>query len=145
MRIQTVRTELAFLLGRVALARAEAAPGAEGRLALRQARRHARRLAGEGVGHAAACSHLLHAGVAAGEGARDAALEHLRRAVDLAEPEDMRLVAAVAQWRHGRLLGGDDGRALVARAEASMAREGIRRPDRICAAFAPGFDRLPTA
>jgi serine/threonine protein kinase len=40
------------------------------------------------------------------------------------------LNAAIAGARRGRLLGGDEGRALVARAHAVLSAEGIKNPDR---------------
>lgn len=50
---------------------------------------------------------------------------------------DMGLHAAVARRRHGELVGGDEGRRLVAEANLWMAGEGVRNPRRMSDALAP--------
>jgi hypothetical protein len=50
---------------------------------------------------------------------------------------DMALIAAAARWRLGELLGGDDGRTLCDQVAVAMTAEGIARPDRVVAMFAP--------
>jgi hypothetical protein len=47
------------------------------------------------------------------------------------------LYAAAARRRSGELAGGDEGRASVAAADAQMAAEQIRRPERITAMLLP--------
>jgi hypothetical protein len=49
------------------------------------------------------------------------------------------LFAAASRRQLGRLLGGDEGRALIDRADAWMSSQSIRRPDRMAACLAPGF------
>jgi eukaryotic-like serine/threonine-protein kinase len=78
---------------------------------------------------AAADAHLLHGGIAELRGETDAAIEHYGRAATLLEPLNP-LNAAIAGARRGRLLGGDDGQTLVARAHAVLSAEGIKNPDR---------------
>ena len=51
----------------------------------------------------------------------------------------MGLFAAAARRRLGGLLGGDEGRALIAQADAWMAGQEIRNPARMAACIAPGF------
>ena len=61
------------------------------------------------------------------------------RPSEVAENGDMALCVALARHRLGALLGGDEGRALIMQAEQWMASQGIARPDRVLALFAPGF------
>jgi hypothetical protein len=50
----------------------------------------------------------------------------------------MALFAAAARRCRGELLGGEAGRALVAEADAWMAAQSIRDPDRMARMLAPG-------
>lgn len=49
----------------------------------------------------------------------------------------MTMNASAARWWLGELLGGDEGRALVDQARAALSAEGLVRPDRVMAMFAP--------
>ena len=51
---------------------------------------------------------------------------------------EMALHAAAARRRRGELIGGETGRALVCAAEAWMAGQGIKSPERMTAMLAPG-------
>lgn len=66
-----------------------------------------------------------------------AALAHLRAAEAGFEHADMRLFAAATHRRTGELIGGVEGRDLVAHADSVMRSEGIVRPDRMTAALLP--------
>jgi hypothetical protein len=46
----------------------------------------------------------------------------------------------VARRALGRLVGGDEGSAMTARAEDWMRREGVADADRLTAALAPGLE-----
>ena len=50
----------------------------------------------------------------------------------------MAMHATVARHRLGTLLGGDEGHAMVDRANEAMAGEGIRCPERWMAIYLPG-------
>ena len=51
---------------------------------------------------------------------------------------DTALYAAAARRRRGQLLGGEEGKELVAAADTWMRSEGIVRPDRVAAMIVPG-------
>lgn len=55
------------------------------------------------------------------------------------QPVEMRLHAAIARRQLGRLLGGDEGHALVEETDQWMAGQGIKNPARMAALLAPGF------
>lgn len=140
--VQALR--VAFLHNRAAasLAAAEGAEGAEARRSLVEAAlRDAKKLASERLGLASAFARLLEAGAAAARGDVGAARVRLRRAIEACDAVDMALHATAARRRLGALLGGDEGRALVTAADASLERQGVKRPDRFAAMLAPGFER----
>jgi serine/threonine protein kinase len=80
---------------------------------------------------------LVGAELAVLAGNLEGAAAGYRGAADGFAALDMALVASVARWRLGELLGGDAGRALVGEANAALSAEGIVRPDRVVAMFAP--------
>jgi hypothetical protein len=71
---------------------------------------------------------------------RDAsAREYVEEAVRQFDEAQMRLYAAVARRRLGQLRGGDEGRALLAEADAWMNAQGVRDPCKLSRVIAPGF------
>ena len=80
---------------------------------------------------------LVGAGLAVLRGDLDAAIEGYRGAAAGFDAIDMGLVSSSARWRLGELLGGDEGRSLVGQVRAALSAEGIVRPDRVVAIFAP--------
>jgi hypothetical protein len=80
---------------------------------------------------------LVGAGLATLRGDLDAAVDGYRRAAAGFDAVDMMLMSSAARWRLGELLGGDEGRALIAQTAAALSAEGIVRPDRVVATFAP--------
>ncbi|EPX60010.1 hypothetical protein D187_002096 [Cystobacter fuscus DSM 2262] len=93
----------------------------------------------EGRHYSRASAALLQAGVAMTRGQPEEALRELEAAIAGFTEADMALHVACACWHKGRLLGGDEGRALVAEAEAVMHEQGIRHAERWVDVFAPGF------
>jgi tetratricopeptide (TPR) repeat protein len=67
------------------------------------------------------------------------ARQHLEAGVRLAAQCGRQMLAAAGRRQLGRLLGGDEGKALVREADDAMEAEGIRRPERIAAMLVPGF------
>jgi hypothetical protein len=137
LRIQQVRIDVLQHGGRCAVATAAAAADPEP--LLRQAERYARRLDRERVPWSGALARVIRAGGAAVRGETASAQSLLSRAVAECEAADLALFAAAARRQLGRLLGGDEGRDHVARADAWMHGQSIRNPARFAACLVPGF------
>jgi hypothetical protein len=90
------------------------------------------------MGYTAPLADIVAAGLAGVAGHADGARDALRAAVRHAEVADMALHAQAARYSLGRLLGGDEGRELAARAEAALAAAGVRAPRRFAAMLVPG-------
>jgi hypothetical protein len=135
LRVQQVRIFVRHLRGRAALAAAVAGPGRE--LLLHAAERDARALWREGAPWARALAQLLRAGVAEGRGEEGPAADLLREAAEQCDAVSMRLFAAAARQRLGRQVRGDEGRALVANADAWMTGQQVIRPERMAALLVP--------
>ena len=80
---------------------------------------------------------LIGAGLAVLRGDLDAAVVGYRDAADGFDAASMHQIASAARWRLGELIGGDDGGALVDQARAELSAEGVVRPDRVVAMYAP--------
>jgi hypothetical protein len=106
---------------------------------LREAERAVVCMERERVPWAVAHARQQRAGIAACRGDRAGAIRFLVEATQGFEATNMALSAAAARRRHGELLGGADGRALVAEADAWMAGQMIRNAERVTATLAPGF------
>jgi tRNA A-37 threonylcarbamoyl transferase component Bud32/tetratricopeptide (TPR) repeat protein len=104
---------------------------------LKVARRRARDLERERMPWATALARLIQACVAATSGDSAQAVELFRLAIPLLESVDMPIYAAAARRRLGALLGGDEGRALVAEGDAWMTGQAIRSTERMTAMYAP--------
>jgi hypothetical protein len=136
LRIQQIRINIVLLRAQSAIA-AAAATGAKP--FLRAAEADVRSLRREKMSWSDALVPLILAGVAGvrGEGAK--AIGLLREAIDRLHAVDMEIFAQAARRRLGQLLGGEEGRLLIEESEAWMDAEGIRKPARMAAVFAPGF------
>jgi hypothetical protein len=138
LRLPILRLETQHDLGRIALALG-ALPGADARNQAAQARVHARRMAREKLPLAQGCSALIAAGAAHLDGNRDLERRELERALGLLEANGTLLFATAARHRLGALVGGDEGRALVAAAEDWYRKQGVKNPERMTALNAPGW------
>jgi hypothetical protein len=143
-------TETSFVLAahlraRVALAVAAVTPtggwllGRRARL-LRTAARDAGRIERRRMPWAEPLARLTRAGISAVRRRNSEALAQLTDAEDGFTAADMSMFAAVARRQRGRLLGGEEGRALVESADAWMTGQGVSDPARITAMLAPGFE-----
>jgi hypothetical protein len=80
----------------------------------------------------------LRAGAAASRGRSEQALTLLAEAEAGLTGLDMALHAAAVRRRRGGVIGGAEGRALIASADAAMRAQEIRNPARLTAMFLPG-------
>ena len=138
LRVQNVRIEAWHLRARAALAAAAESPDERPRL-LREAGRDARRIRKEKMAWSDPLADLILAGVAALRGDAEGAARRCAAAAHGFDGADMALYAAATRRRHGRLVGGDEGRTLVAAADAWMTGQKIKNPARWTAMLAPGF------
>jgi hypothetical protein len=124
-----------YARGRAALAAAR-----QGRPELvRVAAADARALIREKVGYCVAAGHILEAGVKMLRGDREGAVRLYRQSATSCAAAEMRLHVAGVHWELGRIVGGDEGAALVAGAEAAMRAQGIRSPARMVTTFSGGI------
>ena len=140
LRNAKVRAEVLQHGGRCAIAMA--ATSADPRWLLRQAAASARRLERERLPWTDALARLIRAGAASVRRDPDRAVRFLTAAAEGFEASGLELFAAATRRQLGRLLGGDAGRTLIARADTWMAGQAIRRPDRMTACLAPGFEKI---
>jgi hypothetical protein len=102
------------------------------------ASRCAHRLRSEQLPASEAFASLIEGTLLLLRGSRDEGIRDLRHAVGLFDKSDMSLCAAAGRDVLGRLVGGDEGRALVEAAHACFAREGIVSIERFVGLYAPG-------
>jgi tetratricopeptide (TPR) repeat protein len=122
-------------------ARKKGPGGAEELLA--RAERDARALERERWGTSQPLALLLRAGIAmVASGDTTRARRLLEQALGGFERIHLRLHVAATRRCLGLLLGGDEGRSLVADADAAMSAETVRNPARMTRLLAPGFARL---
>jgi hypothetical protein len=105
---------------------------------LRGAEDHAQAILREGTQWGDPLAGLVRAGAAATRGETEAALRFLESAETGFTAASMALHAATARRRRGELMGGDAGRELVGAADAWMAGQSIKAPQRMAAVLAPG-------
>jgi len=137
-RVQIVRSLSIWLRGRLHAGAAEE-QGDTSRL--RDVERLAKRLERERTSYAAVWASLLRAAERYQRGDDDAAVAHLRWAADAAEAKHLGLCCLAARRALGTILGGDEGRELVADADAALGAEQIAKPERMVRFVAPGLAR----
>jgi len=74
---------------------------------------------------------VLHAGLALHAGDLPVAAKHLRAAVLGLQGNDMLMHAAAARRRLGELIGGDEGRELIAQGDAVMLAQRVKNLDAV--------------
>jgi serine/threonine protein kinase len=138
LRVPIARVDGLGLRARLGLSAVDGG-AADARSILGVCTKDARRLAADHLPHARATGELLLAGLAARSGDEKEAIQRLRAGATLFDGAGMTLYASACRLRDGQLLGGDQGRALVAGAEQVIRRQGIQDPARWAAIYAPGF------
>ncbi len=135
LRVPQVATEVHFLEGRIALARAARGEAEQ----LRRIARARRRLARQKIPLASPLTRLLDAGAAHLAGRTERAAELLEQAVGELDAIDTGLYSVAARWRHGQLLGGEAGDELTRAAAEQLTAEGVHDPDRLVQMLFPGW------
>jgi hypothetical protein len=136
LRVQQARINILLLRAQCALA---AATGTGVKPFLHGAEADARKLARERMPWSDALVPLILAGVANIRADTPKAILLLREAIKRLHGVDMDIFAQAARRRLGQLLGGDEGRQQITESETWMIGQGIRKPERMAAVFAPGF------
>jgi hypothetical protein len=81
----------------------------------------------------------IRAAIAHQKGDEETATKRLYEAIRTFENKGYKLYAAATRRQLGRLLGGSEGRSLIAWADQTMGEEDIVNPERVAAMLAPGF------
>jgi hypothetical protein len=131
-RILGYRCDTAWMVGRMALSEATRDPSQK-----RVARRSIARLLSCKTHYTRILARMLGATLAVQEGDVDKAVRYFREAVTMADATHIVFVAASARRRLGALIGGDEGRALVAASERWMTEAGIKDFDRMTRLASP--------
>jgi tRNA A-37 threonylcarbamoyl transferase component Bud32 len=132
MRISTYELEARIQL-------VEAQNGSHATDYLKAAGQNASRLERERRLDARSLAALIRAGIANCKGDLDKARNLLEAALSGLAACELGLYTAATRRRLGQLIGGDQGKALVAEADRWMTAQGIRNPARMTAVYAPGF------
>lgn len=106
---------------------------------LRAAARDIAMLRGGGFAMQRGAALLLDASLALQCRGRERALSKIEAALPLIDAAELKLVAASARYCRGRLMGGDEGRALQLKAATVMRQESVVDPAR-CASWAAAFE-----
>jgi tetratricopeptide (TPR) repeat protein len=137
MYVQTLRVSAHFARGRAAVAATRA--GRKG--LLRGAARDARVLQRQKAPYAVGLGTMVEAGATLLSGNLERGAAALRRAAEACDKAEMSLHAEAARWELGRVIGGDEGAALVAAAERALTAEGVRDPAAMVVTFTGGLTR----
>jgi hypothetical protein len=140
LRVQIVQIELRHLRARAAIAALDRADNEATReQLLRSAARDARSVRRHRMAWGDPLAQTIEAALLAARGERGRAAELLDAAARGLDGEGMRLWAASARRARGRLIGGNEGNALVAAADALFSAESVKDPERFAGMLVPGF------
>ncbi|MDX6444856.1 MAG: eukaryotic-like serine/threonine-protein kinase [Blastocatellia bacterium] len=136
LRIQGLRIEAKYLRARLALA---SAVGSRRERRLRIAERLAHSIEKEQMTWSNPLAMLIRAGLARRRGDDARAVKLISQAIEGLEASDMALYAATARRKLGEVMGGDQGRELIAQADHWMTKQQIKNPAAVANLMAPGF------
>jgi serine/threonine protein kinase len=125
-RVLGFRCDTAWLVGRLALSEA-----ISNRSQLRVVRRSIARLVSYRTHYPRMLATMLRATLAVHEDDPALAARQFREVVAIGEASNIAFITEAARRRLGALIGGDEGRALIATAERWMAQAGIKNFDRM--------------
>ncbi|HUP59144.1 MAG TPA: protein kinase [Thermoanaerobaculia bacterium] len=135
-RVQFVFNEMLHLRARVGLA---VATSTGDRSVLRQVERDAKAIVHMRMEWALPLAQSVRAALRDIEGDAEESRRLLTVAVRNFEKAEMRLFAAAARRRLGKLVGGDEGRAMVADADAWLRGQLVKVPEKMVDVLMPGF------
>lgn len=139
LRVQYILIESLYHRAAAALAlAANDMPSRRRSALLREVQADARSIQRERMQWSNPLAQLLQAAVSAARGNGEEAAAMLCSAEAGFDAAHMSLYAAAARRRRGEILGGDQGRAMVAAADAWMLGQKVRNPARMTAMVAPG-------
>jgi hypothetical protein len=138
LNIPTIRIEVSFPRARGALMAAAEGHDVKTMLAFAEADARSIETAKREFAHALA--KLVRASIAGVRGRLDEAPALLRSAAEACDAEGLVLHACAARIALGNLLGGDEGKALIADGERSMRARGVREPYKLARSLVPGFE-----
>ncbi len=142
-KVPAVRLDVSIWAGALSLARgAEARRTRSGELRrhIADARRHLRTVAASPLPCRASSVSSFRAVIAHLEGDDETAITALRKALPLLDRYQMIGPAVCARWQLGRLVGGDEGAALVDQARTWLRSLRAVNPERVVAMGLPGID-----
>jgi len=139
LRFQSNRLTVDFLRARCALAQRLTAPPSEKAALERLVRRHARAIEKEHMAWSDPIVPSLLAGLASQAGKVNEAISLLETAERGYAAVDMPVYQLSARRWRGRLMGGEEGRAMGDGADAELLARGCRSPLRMARVLLPGF------
>jgi hypothetical protein len=141
LHVQTIRLYMRHQRGRVALALAGRLPrGSRRRGLLGLALAQARAIEREQAPWAAGFAGLIRCGTAYLDDQRDDVADLLADSVTRLHRAHLGIHTAAARYIQGSRMPGPEGRRIFEEADAWMRSQLIKRPDRVAALVAPGFE-----
>jgi eukaryotic-like serine/threonine-protein kinase len=137
LRIQCIRVVALQMRAYAAIA---AADSKDSEL-LKSALKDGAALAKEGMEWATAFAAAIAAAAALARGQKDEAIKQLESAQQHFFAAEMPLFAAASAHHRGVIIGGDEGKELIAFGSQSMKAQNITRTDRFANMLIPGFGR----
>jgi hypothetical protein len=139
LRIQTTRVALHDLRARACVALLASRTG-DAAAVRKEAEHFVRLQEREGLPWTTAHAQAMRGCLAFRDGAREQAAAHFKNAAEGFAALKLALLAAASRRARGILVGGEEGRALIADAEARMVLSGVKNPARMMGSLVPGIE-----